>query len=127
MLLIKSLGAGFCLCLSGMAMATSTLEGQLVEHNMNQLSSTHIQMSDNTRRANRLDRRGDKIDYRLERKGDRINNRLDRRAERAAANGHEKRAKHLDRKGNRIENRLERRGDRINNRLDRRADRVGRR
>jgi len=123
MIIIKSLGAGICLCLSGVAMATNTLEGQLVDHNMNQLPKKHIQMSDNRRLENRLDRKGDRIDYRLDRKGDRINNRLDRRSDRAAANGNERRANRLDKKGDRIENRLDRRGDRINKRLDR----IGRR
>lgn len=119
MLLIKSLGAVICLSLSGAVMAANTLQGQLVEHNMNQPLHENSQMSDNRYLDNRLDRKGDRIDYRLDRKGDRINNRLDRYSDRAAVNGNEKRARRLDRKGNRIENRMDRRGDRINNRLDR--------
>lgn len=122
MLLIKSLGASLCICMSASVFAGNNLEGRLVEHNSHQLTPALEVMNDqykHRRIENRRDRRGDRIDYRLDRKGDRINNRLDRRADRASANGRDKLANHLDRKGNRIERRLDRKGDRINRRLDR--------
>ncbi len=53
--------------------------------------------------ANKLERKGGRIDRRLDNRGDRINARLDR-------------------KGNRIDRRLDNKGDRINARLNRRRD-----
>jgi hypothetical protein len=67
----------------------------------------------------RLDRRGERIDDRLDARSNRAAalgfthraQRLDRRGDRIE--------NRLDRRGDRIENRLDRRGDRIENRLDR--------
>lgn len=55
-------------------------------------------------RADRRERRGDRLDRRLDRRGDRIDRRLDRR-------------------GDRIDDRLDRRGDRIKKRMNKRTGR----
>jgi exonuclease VII large subunit len=75
--------------------------------------------------ANRLDKRGDRIEQRLDNRGDRIENRLDNRgdrkenrmdnrADKARAAGNEQKAENLERKGDRINRSLDRRARHTN-------------